>query len=446
MATRGQQQQRFIVDALPPLLLVLLLQGQQLEALVARGIARVPIELGGVVHVSPAPSEQPLSAELAARGCVVGRWKGYSLNLPAFTQPAGDGEGHTLRAPAQLENATSLRCAMPPVLTAGNTTIVLDTANSTGSRCRGWPVCAGQHRFACNATQQGGYGCAWVEYFALFAPAFSRRPYISEDVGAIVVETDYSLAGQRLRLTATVGGGVVVQGSIDGGRRASLEFSLASLPLWMNENVNISLTLPDGTTITKTRKFLRAPPPAANATTTVVQTDGASPGLLFDGQRQLANGWFGNWNLSAGISHHDGSIVPRGSRGSIALPRGGGSSGGGGISFVSKGGIKPDRRFLLPGQEANYSKQWADIHSYLDAAADVGVHVMSWIGIDTWAICRTVREKTARLPVYLLPLEWCVCFVPRACRAKSSFFFTKTNLKRQPRVQLQSGLSCNRSR
>jgi len=223
MATRGQQQRRIIVDALPPLLLVLLLQGQQLEALVARGIARVPIELGGVVHVSPAPSEQPLSAELAARGCVVGRWKGYSLNLPAFTQPAGDGEGHTLRAPAQLENATSLRCAMPPVLTAGNTTIVLDTANSTGSRCRGWPVCAGPHRFACNATQQGGYGCAWVEYFALFAPAFSRRPYISEDVGAIVVETDYSLAGQRLRLTATVGGGVVVQGSIDGGRRASLE-------------------------------------------------------------------------------------------------------------------------------------------------------------------------------------------------------------------------------
>ena len=341
-----------------PLLLMLVSQQlAQADALVAHGIARVPIELGGAVYIGPSQGEPPLTTELAARGCVVGRYKGYSLGFPAFTQPTGS---HTLNAPALLENATSIRCTMPPVRTAGNTTIVLDTRDP--ARCRGWPVCGGPHRFACNASQQGGFGCAWMEYFALFAPAFSRRPYVGEDTGAIVVETDYSLAGMLLHLSATVGG-VAVRGSIEGGRRSRLEFSLASLPAWVNEMVSITVTLPDGTNITKTRKFLRAPPPSANATTTVVQSDGESPGLLFDGQRQLANGWFGSWNIS--------------------------SQGPGGISFISKGGIRPDKSFLLPGQEANYSKQWAEIHSYLDAAADAGVHVMSWIGIDTWAICRT---------------------------------------------------------
>lgn len=191
-----------------------------------------------------------------------------------------------------------------------------------------------------------------MEYFALFAPAFSRRPYVGEDMGAIVVETDYSLAGMLLHLSATVGG-ITVGGRIEGGRRSRLEFSLASLPPWVNEMVSITLTLPDGTNITKARKFLRAPPPSADATTTVVQSDGESPGLLFDGQRQLANGWFGSWNIS--------------------------SQGPGGISFISKGGIRPDRSFLLPGQEANYSKQWAEIHAYLDAAADAGAHSLSLV-------------------------------------------------------------------
>jgi hypothetical protein len=36
------------------------------------------------------------------------------------------------------------------------------------------------HRFSCGAPQQGGYACAFLEHFALFAPAFGRRPYFAE--------------------------------------------------------------------------------------------------------------------------------------------------------------------------------------------------------------------------------------------------------------------------
>jgi hypothetical protein len=137
-------------------------------------------------------------------------------------------------------------------------------------------------------------------------------------------------------------------------------------------DVPITLTLPSGANITKMRRFMRAPAPtAANASAvTTVQVDHESPGLLFDGIRRLANGWFGS----------PGDKLQEWGRE--------------GLTFVSKGGLRPNRALMRPGQEANYTAQWAELHAYLDNASAAGVHVMSWIGLDTWAICRTGYPAT----------------------------------------------------
>ena len=44
-----------------------------------------------------------------------------------------------------------------------------------------------------------------------------------------------------------------------------------------------------------------------------------------------------------------------------------------GLTFVNKGGIKPNRAFMRPGQEANYTAQWQEMHAYLDNASAAGV-------------------------------------------------------------------------
>ncbi len=51
------------------------------DALVAHSNARVPIELGGTVYIGPSRSEAAFTAELAARGCVVGRYRSDSIDL-----------------------------------------------------------------------------------------------------------------------------------------------------------------------------------------------------------------------------------------------------------------------------------------------------------------------------------------------------------------------------
>ena len=139
---------------------------------------------------------------------------------------------------------------MPRVATAA--TVALSCTRPPGSRplCRGWPDCAGPKRFTCNATLQGGYACGFFEHFVLFAPAFSHRPFLGETRGGIVVQTDRSLRGAQLPLSVTIAGGAaVIRGMVPGGRRARLGFDLRLLPTLHSEDVNISMTLPDGTVI-----------------------------------------------------------------------------------------------------------------------------------------------------------------------------------------------------
>ena len=174
---------------------------------------------------------------LVGRGCVVARWHGYSLTAPNL-----DGS-KALHVPATYINATHLSCRLSAVTTAGNTTVALNTTATT--KCKGWPICGGPHRFSCDAPQQGGYHCAFVEHFALFAPAFGRRPYIAETHGSIVVDTDYSLqSAQQLTVTADLGHGVTVKQQVRAGARGKVVFRLDALPSTMSADVAITLTLP----------------------------------------------------------------------------------------------------------------------------------------------------------------------------------------------------------
>lgn len=134
--------------------------------------------------------------------------------------------------------------------------------------------------------KSGNYTCATIEHFAAFAPAFGRRPYISETNFSLVAQTDYSMQGWPLKLS-TVIAGVVIAGEITGGGYAKLEFPLSLLPaVNFSEVVNITLTLPNGRHRSKPRRFMRAVPPSPGNPTSTVQVDHESGGLLMDGVRQ----------------------------------------------------------------------------------------------------------------------------------------------------------------
>lgn len=157
------------------------------------------------------------------------------------------------------------------------------------------------HIHAQGVCKSGNYTCATIEHFAAFAPAFGRRPYIREQNLSLVVRTDYSLAGTVLNIS-TVIGGASLHGSIVGTENgySRLTFPLSLLPPVasgnFSETVLINLTLPDGRTRGKPRRFMRAVPPASGMPTSTVQVDHESGGLLMDGVRKTCNGWFNNPN------------------------------------------------------------------------------------------------------------------------------------------------------
>jgi hypothetical protein len=79
-------------------------------------------------------------------------------------------------------------------------------------------------------------------------------------------DTDYSLQGLGLTVSTTISSGALtVAQTVPAGRRTKVDLDLAKLPGKLQEDVNITLTLPahDGhvpMNATKTQVFLRAPP------------------------------------------------------------------------------------------------------------------------------------------------------------------------------------------
>ena len=95
-----------------------------------------------------------------------------------------------------------------------------------------------------------------------------------------MVQTDRSLAGQDLRLTATLPGGVRVDASVPGGRQWRVGFDMAKVPASTTAVVNITLAVPSsggwGPTVVllvKQRRFSRHPPPPQDSAITTFQVD-----------------------------------------------------------------------------------------------------------------------------------------------------------------------------
>jgi hypothetical protein len=266
--------------------------------------ARTSLESADVITLTRAPGEPPFSKS-ARYGCHFTRRGQFSIVLPQKGYKHG---GVFVNVSATVLSVDTLRCDKPVgAVTAGNTTVcvhALDDASPLRGKQRkaiyGVPNCLAL----------GSYGEANTEHFATFAPAFSRRPYIRETEGALLVRLDASLAGRPLKLTATLNGTthspLIVQHFTAGSDPTAtlrIPFDLTTMPPMVTADAEITLTdLATQRSYRHTRAFHRSPRPPAGAVT--LQVDHEHQGaLLKDGVRFAMEGWFaGGYNgESAGL-------------------------------------------------------------------------------------------------------------------------------------------------
>lgn len=196
----------------------------------------LPIELMGSVTVSPAPGEPPFPTHVATHGgserkgrvggggavggggdsqpitsnqvvviCVLDRHGSFTLGKPGYAQGNNGNDGRWVTGTVSADGK-SVRCPVPSATTAGNTTVGLAFVASGVDKTSG-----------IDATQATGpfppadprWALASLRHFAVFQPAFSRRPYVRESMGAVVAEVDTSLAGQKLVVNISLPNGVV---------------------------------------------------------------------------------------------------------------------------------------------------------------------------------------------------------------------------------------------
>lgn len=179
----------------------------------------LPIELMGAVTVRPAEGEPPFPTHSRIEGkggavvvggggggrdpftrnqlavvCVLDRHGSFTLGKPGYAQGNNGNDGRWVTGTVSADG-TSVRCPVPSATTAGNTTIGLafvasgiDKTSSIDATQATEPFPPADPRWA----------LASLRHFAVFQPAFSRRPYVRESMGAVVAEVDASLAGQKL--------------------------------------------------------------------------------------------------------------------------------------------------------------------------------------------------------------------------------------------------------
>jgi len=255
--------------------------------------------------------------------------------------------------------------------------------------------------------KSGNYTCATIEHYAAFAPAFGRRPFVRETKLSLVVQTDYSLAGKKLTLSTEIAG-QKLSGEIVGGGYAKLEFPMPTLPsVNYSRTVNITLTLPDGRTRSKPRRFMHAAPPKPGMPTSTVQVDHESGGLLMDGVRKTCNGWFNNPDGGiAGLPASETCDVRRtdslreqtllAAKNQAAQVANQGMKG---ITFL-RDSIPVECEKFDPGCFGTpaYERDWANRMHWLDAAAVAGVHVLMYVGVDHLSSCRSGWIDKVRRP------------------------------------------------
>jgi hypothetical protein len=349
------------------LVLVLLLLLGPCIAVAPLAAYRVALERPTAVEVDVPPGSHLASPPR----CVIDRKP--SVGWPGYTRPNGSKKTpDAVGMPATAVSATRVRChfdaAEWPLLTGGNASLTVDSVNGSG--------------------KLGLPGGRAVELFALFEPQWGRRPYLREHEGALVLAVDASLGAAQLRVQATLPGGVRIDATVRAGSAVRVPFSLAQVPVAVDEVVAITLVdKVGGWNITKSRRFIRHPPPPSDAAFVSWQVDHETGGgLLADGVPFLAQGWFnGGWNheldgsLGAKyLAQHFGVAEPPYFERTI-LNLGGIAQEWGkrGVNFVRfQGQVYPDARIGFPVELTKL---------YLDLAAAAGVFVIFDCSIDTIA-------------------------------------------------------------
>jgi hypothetical protein len=286
-----------------------------------------------------------------------------------------------------------------------------------------------------DAVQCGADAPRFVEHFALFAPAFSRRPYFRETEGALLVELDLlTLAGQTvtlsvelnsstpapalLRSTITVAalGSPLARESCDPHGRCHpvlplrIPFSLKPVPTDYDADATIKLQVVGGAAATAAaathrRRLVRAAPPAVGTGVVTFQIDHETQALLRDGVPFIMSGWF-----AGGYGFESAGLPP--------------------ATFVGEtdeAKTNPDYLSML-GQAALTTQwgrdgvtfvrsgSWTDpklAKTYLDAAAAAGVSVLWNVGVDSTAraMAKIIDTKTnlTQCGTQPTPSNWEAC-------------------------------------
>lgn len=338
---------------------------------------QLTIEYGGDVVVTGSLSNALRGAHESST-CILTRLYasgGYGLTMeklsPDFKKCCN------LTVPATSINASAITCHIPAgvVATEGNTTITT------------------------------AVGTAFIRHIAAFVPEFSRRPFVREAEGGVVVRLARSLNAATIQVQIPCGG-PLVNASLGGSahddglsrfvhRRVSFPLSVVSVPCY--EAVLITLQAEGVGPVTRNRTFIRAaaPQPAGRSCATAWQVDHESKGLLVDGRRFLAQGWF-----AGGYSHESVGLPPM-----SQVPAGSSMPAGllnklGQASLVTEWG-RNQHSFVRYGigaaQVVAGSPQQAHLLEVLDAAAAAGVYVLIDLGVDRLALTRLGRPNNLNL-------------------------------------------------
>ena len=322
--------------ALPSLLAALLLApGSAMVVAAAPVGVRLPLENVGALQVKRAAGEPPFVVG-KEYSCVFGRVGQFSLHMPP--KDFHDLGVHTFGSGKVLD-ADTVVCVVPKVVTAGNTTCCVMPPNASRTHFPAFrPVedeaterrlrVSDQKHATCGVTP---YAPTFFEHFALFAPAFNRRPYFREMEGALIVELDLpTLADKKITLsieftaegnsaatalmssTLTVAalGSPLARESCDAHGRCRpvlplrIPFSLAKVPTSLDVDATIKLSVEGATAVaTHTRRLIRAAPPPEASGLATFQVDHETQALLRDGVPFVMSGWFaGGYSFeSAGL-------------------------------------------------------------------------------------------------------------------------------------------------
>ena len=188
---------------------------------------RLAVERTHAVTLQPDAGEPAFVAAAAEANCVLNSAGGFALGMPT-RQPINSShndasKGWVVRKnlmsglliiPAKVKSTGAVECELPTFGSAGNTSVcvVLGPVDP-------WAEAPPAH--VCNVgAGNTTYAPAYFSRFALFSPQFSRRPFIREANGSVLLLTDSSLRNQALHFSASIGDGatkVEIAAPVTGG-------------------------------------------------------------------------------------------------------------------------------------------------------------------------------------------------------------------------------------